>query len=602
MCDHRENPDSERRCLSCGTQLVINNRIRLIKPLRELNQDPFNYIEIFEITDAGTEWDPRPKQRIMKVLKWSNPKLVELFKRESITLRQLQNLNVPRSTIDDFFTFIPSSSITLHCLVMDKFEGVNLYQWVHSNGKLSQELAFNWLEQLTKILDEVHHNEFFHRDVKPSNIIIQPNGQLALIDFGASRRITNTYMAKISASGGTSANTSQYDVTIIVTPYYTPIEQINGKAVPQSDFYALGRTFVYLLTGVFLNKLPTDKKTGKIIWRHKALQIDRIFGDLIEDLMADLPGQRPQTAEVILQRLKRLPVQSKINRIVKSKAFKIVIFILSFLATFGAYKLSKPIAANYFFIQGKKAQLDDRFADSQKNFAIAIKLNSNKTYLISDFYFEQASRKTENPKIARKYYELAIKYNADDVDAYNNLALVCQQLSDFKCVISNYESALKLNPDWSVYYGLGSFYDDRREYEKAFQQYKLAIEKSDNTAVEAINNLSRLKNKSGQYKKAEYLALQGLQKTNNKSLQTTLYKNLGWAFLRQQLYKKAILNLQKSLKLDPQRADTYCLLAQAQEKMNLTSDAKLSWEACLILNSNLPEVEGWRQEVLQRIL
>ena len=87
MCISRENPDEETTCLSCGTPLIIHDRIQLVKPLRELKKNFFSYTDIFEVTDAGTKWDPGPRQRIMKVLKWSDPKLIELFERESFALQ-----------------------------------------------------------------------------------------------------------------------------------------------------------------------------------------------------------------------------------------------------------------------------------------------------------------------------------------------------------------------------------------------------------------------------------------------------------------------------------------------------------------------------------
>ena len=70
--------------------------------------------------------------------------------------------------------------------------------------------------------------------------MLRPNGQLVLIDFGTAREATITYLAKVGAG---------YQITGIVSAGYTPPEQQNFQAVPQSDFFALGRTFVYLLTG-----------------------------------------------------------------------------------------------------------------------------------------------------------------------------------------------------------------------------------------------------------------------------------------------------------------------------------------------------------------
>ena len=154
---------------------------------------------------------------------------------------------------------------------MQKFEGQNLHAWIQSHGRISQTLALQWLQQLTEILDIVHRAGFFHRDIKPSNIIVQPNGQLALIDFGGVREVTDTYLAKISGNGGKiTGGGSQHEITAICTPSYSPLEQINGRAVPQSDFYALGRTFVYCLTGIQVINLTTDEKTGRLIWRDES--------------------------------------------------------------------------------------------------------------------------------------------------------------------------------------------------------------------------------------------------------------------------------------------------------------------------------------------
>ena len=116
-----------------------------------------------------------------------------------------------------------------------------------------------------------------------------------------------------------------------------------------------------------------------------------------------------------------------------------------------------------------------------------------------------------------------------------------------------------------------------------------------------MTNLSRLKNINGQYKDAVALSVQALSKTKDPSSQAASYKNLGWAKFKQQNYGKAIEYLEKAKKLDSHRTDTYCLLAQVQEALGDTNSARLSWEVCLTTNSSLPEVQGWRQQLLQRI-
>nr|WP_242059491.1 MULTISPECIES: serine/threonine-protein kinase [Nostoc] len=560
-------------------------------------------MEVFEVDDAGTQWNPGRKRRVMKVLKWNTPQLVDLIERESLTLRLIEHPCIPKSTIDDFFTFIPNnSSLTLHCLIMDKFEGENLEQWLESNGRISQSVALQWLRQLVEILDEVHRTEIFHRDIKPSNIILQSSGQLALIDFGVARRVTDTYLAKVSGSGGSSTGRGgRYEITSVSTPRYSPLEQVNGQAVPQSDFYALGRTFVQLVTGIQLMDLPTDKKTGNLIWREQMPQIDKPFADFLDELMAPLPGQRPQTTRVILQRLEKLPQQIKNYRLANSKVFQYSKYTLIVLGFFGCVFLSIPVVANYLVTQGQKLEAANNSQGAQDFFYWAIKIRSQSNRTISSFYFDKAVRSTKDLELAKKYYELAIKYNNRDADAYSNLAFVCQQLNQDNCAIKNYEKSFKLKPDnWESRFGLALFYDDRRMYDLAEKQYILAIGMS-REAIPAINNLSRLKILNGKYDVAIDLAKSGLQKTENIKLQSTLYKNLGWAKLELKRYAEAKADLEKSTKLDA-RTDAYCLLAQAQEALGEINDARLTWEICLIAESNQLEVQQWRLQILKRLL
>ncbi|MCC5611211.1 serine/threonine-protein kinase [Nostoc sphaeroides CHAB 2801] len=554
-CTQRKNDDTSERCLNCGTELLIAHRFRLLKPLRPLD---YRYsTEIFEaVDDKGT-------RKVMKVLRSQRAKEISLLERETLTLQLFNHPGIPR-VVDDLFTVTPNNSSTeLHCLVMQKFEGLNLEQWVKANGKISQVLALNWLIQIVKILDEVHRSGFFHRDIKPSNIIVQPDGQLGLIDFGAVREVTRSYLAKVSGSGGNDMGLGQHEITVLVTAGFTPLEQINGQAVPQSDFYALGRTLAYLVTGIHVTNLLTDPQTTRLIWRNKARHIEKPFADLLDDLMAPAPGKRPPSTQILLQRLEDLPFKLKFNQILTSKRFIISLAILTV-----------PIAIT-----------------SYQGLSLAI----------SNYYFNLASRNINEPKIARKYYEQVIRYNQKDAAAYNNLALVCQRLLDIKCVTENYEKAFKLRPNsWESHYGLGNFYEDQQKYDLAEKEYQLAIQKSD-YAVLAVAALSRLKNNNNQHEAAVILALQGLKKTKDPEIEAALYKDLGWARFKQNKLIEAKKHLEKSIRLDG-RTDAFCLLSQVEEALGDTDTARIYIEGCMLAKSTLPEVFNWRQKLLDRIL
>jgi serine/threonine protein kinase len=296
-CQKRVNSDDAeiQTCQTCGTPLLIRDRYRLLRPLRELGGQA--YTEIFEVIDTQES----NTRKVMKILRSSElPEMLEMFQREAKTLQKLAQeqpdllLGIPLVAPDGYFTVsVSKKEIKLHCLVMEKIEGLDLEEWRKKQNTISEELALRWLHQLTVTLARLHQEGLLHRDIKPSNIMRRPDDQLVLIDFGTVRETTDTYMAKIGRGRG---------ITSIVSPGYTPLEQIDGRAVPQSDFYALGRSFVYLLTGKHPIKFADDSD-DRLIWRQDAPQISNWLADLIDDLMSPLRRGRPQTADEILERL-----------------------------------------------------------------------------------------------------------------------------------------------------------------------------------------------------------------------------------------------------------------------------------------------------------
>ncbi|HEY9808561.1 MAG TPA: serine/threonine-protein kinase [Halomicronema sp.] len=280
-------------CRHCGSELLVRGRYRVVRPL-----GGGGFGKTFEVDDQGN-------LKVLKILYKNHPKAVELFKHEATILSRLSHPGIPKVEADGYFTYLPNNfKEPLHCLVMEKIQGLNLEEWMkqRNNKPLSQEEAVDCLKKVTEILDKVHQQQFFHRDIKPLNIMRRPNGQLVLIDFGAAREVTGTYLAKVGQG---------QNVTGIVSPGYTPPEQVNGKAVPQSDFYALGRTFIYLITALAPTAFPENPRTGKLIWRDKAPQISPELGDIIDYLMAPFPGNRPQNAQMLIQCLAEIDPNNK---------------------------------------------------------------------------------------------------------------------------------------------------------------------------------------------------------------------------------------------------------------------------------------------------
>jgi serine/threonine protein kinase/ABC-type phosphate transport system substrate-binding protein len=243
--------------------------------------------DTYEVTERNV-----PK--VLKVLKSDHPKAIELFDREFRVLNSLKGTGIAGiPQVEDLFLYSPrNSQQPLNCLVMERIYGMDLEEYLKvMNRPIDEKTAIAWLSQLTQILQEIHSRGILHRDIKPSNIILQPDGQLILIDFGA---------VKAAATQSLGQGSRLY------TPGYTaPEQQTLGEASIQSDFFALGRTFVYLLTG----KNPTniyDSYRDLFIWRDKSSNISANFLDLIDRLMHKDPHQRPDRTATIFQEIAAL--------------------------------------------------------------------------------------------------------------------------------------------------------------------------------------------------------------------------------------------------------------------------------------------------------
>ena len=291
-CQRPQNADDRLFCQACGSQLLLAQRYTVT----QLLSDKGGFGKSYKVEDVRDN----NQVKVLKVLTLNDAKAVELFKQEAKVLQTLQHPGIPKG-YEPIEFFPRNSPDPLHCLVMQYIQGQDLEEYLNNLERpIDQKSGLEWLKEIAEILRVVHGQNFFHRDIKPSNIMLQSNGKLALIDFGTAREMSGTYVVKQNTGG----------ITKISSAGFTPPEQESNRAVPQSDFFALGRTFVYLLTG----KFPTDSEiydayNNELKWRQFAKGILPQLADLIDELMAARASQRPQSPEVILQRLAEIERQ-----------------------------------------------------------------------------------------------------------------------------------------------------------------------------------------------------------------------------------------------------------------------------------------------------
>lgn len=154
-------------------------------------------------------------------------KALELFEREAHMLMKLKHPNIVK--VMDYF--VESGR---HYMLLEYASGQDLRQYVKQNGPVNETVVLDWAVQIVKMMKYLHEQEppILHRDLTPDNLVLKDDGSLVLIDFGAANEFLGT------ATG-----------TFVGKQAFISPEQFRGKAVIQSDIYALGGTLHYLLTG-----------------------------------------------------------------------------------------------------------------------------------------------------------------------------------------------------------------------------------------------------------------------------------------------------------------------------------------------------------------
>jgi serine/threonine protein kinase len=215
--------------------------------------------------------------------KYSDPdemaEAVRLFKREAHLLSTLNHPGVVR-----FFDHY-STEDGKYYLVMDYVRGSSLESVINDFGPFDEDDAVKVGIQICEVLEYLHEQDppIIYRDLKPSNLMLTPEGQIVFIDFGIAR----TFMPKESA-------------TRVVTAGYSPPEQYFGKPETRSDLYALGATLGHLITGARPKPL-----TATIPSQNKPSVLPTI-DELVKSLTAHAPEERPATARHVRHALYRI--------------------------------------------------------------------------------------------------------------------------------------------------------------------------------------------------------------------------------------------------------------------------------------------------------
>jgi eukaryotic-like serine/threonine-protein kinase len=223
----------------------------------------------------------------------NDPAALERFKSEIRLARRISHRNVVR-------THDLGEYDGLYFITMEYVEGTSLKQLITSRWRLPVAVTLSVGKQLARALEVAHEQGIIHRDIKPHNMVVEPNGVLKVMDFGIARLAQRPQDSGVTQAG-----------MIVGTPEYMAPEQVTGGEVDhRADLYSSGCVLYECLTGQppltgdtayqliarLLEDVPVPVRTVNP-------DVPLALEKLIAELLAKQPALRPQTAVILHDRL-----------------------------------------------------------------------------------------------------------------------------------------------------------------------------------------------------------------------------------------------------------------------------------------------------------
>ena len=234
-----------------------------------------------------------------------NTQAVERFRREVQAAARLTHANIVTA-------FDAEQAGDVHFLAMEFVEATDLATVVKNRGALPVNEACEYIRQAAEGLQHAHEKGMVHRDIKPHNLMLSPDGQVRILDFGLAGFATESAMIEADSTGGEDEDTPPLHLTtfgsVMGTPDYIAPEQAHDahSADIRADIYSLGCTLCYLLTGEtpfaadsVVEKLKAHVEQERPALNERRDDVPRELADVISRMMAKEPDDRFQTpAEV----------------------------------------------------------------------------------------------------------------------------------------------------------------------------------------------------------------------------------------------------------------------------------------------------------------
>jgi len=187
--------------------------------------------------------------KVPRLAEGEDPAVIVGFEMEQMILPRLTGVHVPR--------FIASGDFkTTPYIVMERIDGPTLHKRLPDLPLPPAEVA-DIGARVATALDALHRQQVVHLDVKPSNIMVRPTGEMALVDFGLSRHLQLPDLMD-----------EEFRVPYGTAPYMAPEQILGQRSEPRSDLFSLGALMYFFVTGIRPFGDPQGMKgLKKRLWR-----------------------------------------------------------------------------------------------------------------------------------------------------------------------------------------------------------------------------------------------------------------------------------------------------------------------------------------------
>jgi tetratricopeptide (TPR) repeat protein/tRNA A-37 threonylcarbamoyl transferase component Bud32 len=403
-------------------------------------------------------------------------------------------------------------------IVMELVEGLSLADLMHE-GALTLKRAVEIVAYVAEALTEAHHHGVIHRDVKPSNVLVNERGEVKVLDFGLAKQLNVEVVQSIDSKARTLFAAQTRSGVVIGTPLYLSPEQARGESVDgRSDLFALGALLYECITGkpafsgtgameIAGQVIHVDPLPPSAINRHVPPALDRITMKALEkkpearyqsadEMLADLratyeelgdedaPGTEWLDAQQARHSSALMTLSDALRRPRLSLRLVLLIAAVMGLAVWGVTRLRNPAPykasaeAQKWYDTGTAALRDGLYYQASKALERAISADGD--FALAHARYAEALMELDYIDRSKDELLRVTALSPDrtallPLDSLYLDAVTASVRRDFPSAIEAYSSIARLSPNEpQVYVDLGRAYENNGEPSKALESYAQA--------------------------------------------------------------------------------------------------------------------------------